>query len=130
MNKVILLGRFTKDPEMKTVGTKNTALANFGFAVNRKQKVEGQPDADFFNCQAWGKTAELITQFFTKGQQALLVGRIQNRSWDDADGKKHYATDIIVDEFNFAGSKGESKPSGSGIDTPPADLDDDQLPFN
>lgn len=104
MNKIILMGRLTKEPEMRYTAT-SKAVCSFTIAVNRKMKQEGQPDSDFFQIVTWNKTAEFCNNYFKKGQQVAITGRLQNRSWDDADGKKRYATEVIADEVFFADSK-------------------------
>ena len=106
MNKVILLGRLTRDPEVRYTQTNNTLVANFSLAVNRRYVREGDPvTADFFNIVAWNKTGEFVSKYFKKGQQVAVVGRLQNRNWDDQNGQKHYATDVIAEEVDFADSK-------------------------
>ena len=104
MNKVILLGRLTRDPELKTTQS-GISVCQFSIAVDRKYKSEGQPQADFINCQAWRKTAEIICNYFSKGSRIALVGQIQTRTYDDKDGKKVYVTEVIVDEVEFCESK-------------------------
>lgn len=115
MNQVTLKGRLSRDPEIRFTSTNNKKVANFSVAVQRNFKnANGEYDADFFNCVAFAGTAEMIEKFFKKGQEILLTGRIQNRNWDDDQGVKHYATDIMVDRVEFCGSKStntESKPS-------------------
>lgn len=81
------------------------AIARFSLAVNRRFKRQGEPDADFFNCTAFGKTGEFVEKYMKKGGQFGIVGRLQNRSWEDQNGQKRYATDIIVEEIYFAGGK-------------------------
>lgn len=111
MNKVILLGRLTKDVELRT--TQNgKSVTTFSIAVNRRFAKEGQTQADFINCVAWGSQAEFITKYFNKGSMISVVGNIQNRSWDGQDGKKNYTTEIIVDEVYFAGGKKENATQG------------------
>jgi len=106
MNKVELLGRLTRDPEVRYTQTNNTLVANFSIAVNRRFAKEGDPvTADFFNIVAWNKTGEFVSKYFKKGQQVAVVGRLQNRNWDDQNGQKHYATDVIAEEVYFADSK-------------------------
>ncbi len=105
MNKVILMGRLTRDPEMRFTQGNNTAVCSFSLAVNRRYKQEGQPDADFINIVAWGKTAEFCGKYFTKGQQVGVIGRIQTRNYDDKEGKKVYVTEVIAEETYFADSK-------------------------
>ena len=106
MNKVVLMGRLTKEPEMRATQS-NTAVCSFSLAVNRRFKQEGQPDADFINVTAWGKTAEFASKYFTKGQQVGVVGRIQTRNYDDKNGKKVYVTEVVAEEVYFADSKKE-----------------------
>ena len=106
MNKVILIGRLTRDPEVRYTQANNTMVASFSLAVNRRFAREGDGQtADFLNCVAWSKTGEFISKYFKKGQQVGVVGRIQTRSWDDQQGQKHYATDIVVEEAYFADSR-------------------------
>ena len=106
MNKVILMGRLTKEPEMRATQS-NTAVCSFSLAVNRRFKQEGQPDTDFINVTAWAKTAEFVDKYFTKGQQVGVIGRIQTRNYDDKDGKKVYVTEVVAEEVYFADSKKE-----------------------
>lgn len=114
MNKCIFLGRFTKDPEVRRVGDKAMAITNFTLAVDRKFKKEGQPTADFLNFVAMDKTAEIIERYCTKGSMISVVSRVQTRSWDGTDGKKHFATEFVVEEFSFAGgNKSENKKPAS-----------------
>ena len=108
MNKAILLGRLTRDPELKTTSS-GVSVCQFSIAVDRKYKSEGQPQADFINCQAWRKTAEIVCNYFSKGSRIALVGQIQTRTYDDKDGKKVYITEVIVDEVEFCESKRQSQ---------------------
>ena len=121
MNKVIMLGRLTKDPEIRyTQSAEPLAVARYGIAVRKQQRrVEGEPDADFFNCVAFGRAAEFAEKYFKKGQMVAVTGRLQNRSWDDQQGQKHYMTEIIIEEQHFAESKGASS-SDSGYSQPSA----------
>lgn len=105
MNKVALLGRLTKDPEIRYTQTNNTAVASFTLAVNRRFSKENE--ADFINIVAWGKTGEFVGKYFNKGQQVGVIGRIQTRSWEDDKKVKHYATEVIAEEVYFADSKKE-----------------------
>ena len=107
MNKVILMGRLTRDPETRYTQGNNTAVCSFSLAVNRRYKQEGQPDADFINVTAWAKTAEFVSKYFTKGQQVGVIGRMQTRNYDDKDGKKVYVTEVVAEEVYFADSKKE-----------------------
>lgn len=108
MNKVQLIGRLTKDPEVRYTNS-NTAVANFTLAVNRRFKKEGQSEADFIPVVAWDKTADFCSKYFNKGLQVAVVGRLQIRSWDDNDGKKHYATEVVAEEVYFADSNKKSE---------------------
>lgn len=107
MNKVILLGRLTRDPELKYSNTDEpVARAWYTLAVNRPYKREGEPDADFINIIAFGKLAEFADKYFRKGQQVSVVGRLQIRPFDD-NGKRQYFTEVIAEEQYFADSKKE-----------------------
>lgn len=105
MNKVILMGRLTKEPEIRYTPSNGTAVCQFTVAVDRRFKSEGQPQADFINCVAWRTTAEFVSKYFTKGSRIAIVGQIQTRTWDDNDGKRHYVTEVIADEVEFCESK-------------------------
>lgn len=102
MNKVVLIGRLTKDVELRYTQTNNTALASFSLAVNRKFVKTGEErQADFFNIIAWNKLAETISKYLFKGNQVAISGRLETRSWDDANGQKHYVTEVIAEEVDF-----------------------------
>ena len=106
MNKVILMGRLTKDPEVRYTQSSNTLVASFNLAVNRRFVKQGEErQADFISVVAWSKIGEFCSKYFQKGQQVGIIGRIQTRSWDDEQGKKHYATEVIAEEAYFADSK-------------------------
>ena len=106
MNKVILMGRLTRDPEVRYTQTNNTMVTSFSLAVNRRFVKEGEErQADFINIVAWSKTAEFCSKFFKKGQQVGVVGRIQTRNYDDDQGMKHYVTEVVAEEVYFADSK-------------------------
>ena len=123
MNKVILMGRLTKDIEMRQTPN-GVSLVRFSIAVTRRFKnSNGEYDADFINCVAWRKTGEFIARYFQKGSMIAIVGSIQTRSWDGNDGKKQYATEVIVDEAYFTGSKSESC-TGGNTDLSDSGLDD------
>ena len=108
MNKVSLIGRLTKDPETRYTQTNNTLVASFTLAVNRRFVKENEErQADFIPIIAWSKTGEFCNKYFKKGQQVGIVGRIQTRNWDDEQGNKHYATEVIAEEVYFADSKRE-----------------------
>jgi single-strand DNA-binding protein len=123
MNKVILMGRLTKDPELRYTQTNNTAKCTFTLAVPRRMQKD---KTDFINVVAWKQTAEFCSKYFTKGLQVAVVGNIQNREWEQ-EGKKHYATEVIAEEVYFADKKADAQKSNDGGFTPP--LDDDELPF-
>lgn len=148
MNKVILLGRLTKDPELRYTSTNNTAVCTFNLAVNRRfAKTEDPVKADFIPIVAWSKLAEFCGKYFSKGRQVAIVGRIQVRTWDDSEGKRHYVTEVIAEEAYFADSKkdgiGETTYSNNSVpqnyqattsnnseyDYNQYNQDDDDLPF-
>ena len=109
MNKVILLGRLTKDPEVRyTAGTNTTAVCRYTLAVNRQYKREGEPDADFFNCVTFGNRAEFSGKYLHKGNMIAVVGELRNSSYTDKNGTKRYSIDIVVSEVHFAGSNNQS----------------------
>ena len=109
MNKVILMGRLTRDPEVRYTQTNNTLVASFSLAVNRRFTREGDTQtADFINIVAWAKTGEFVSKYFKKGQQVAVIGRIQTRSWEDQNGQKRYTTEVIAEETYFADSKKNS----------------------
>lgn len=115
MNKVILMGRLTKDPEIRySQGTEPKAVARYTLAVNRRFKQQGQPDADFINCVAFGKAGEFVEKYLRKGTMISVVGRLQVRSWDDNEGKKRWSTDVVVEEHYFCGGKNETQNTTTG----------------
>lgn len=124
MNKVILTGRFTRDPEVRYTND-GTSIARFSIAVNRRFVKEGSDQkADFLNCVAFGRSAEFIEKYFTKGMKADLSGRIQTGSYTNKDGVKVYTTDIVVEEIEFGESKGSSQTqTASPTPNPEADPD-------
>lgn len=135
MNKVILLGRLTKDVETRYIQSTNTQVSSFTLAVNRRFAKEGEQQADFINIVAWSKTAEFCSKYFKKGQQVAVVGRIQTRTWDDDQGQRHYVTEVIAEETYFADTK-KTDPDESilGSSTPVSNNDyeiipEDELPF-
>lgn len=145
MNKVILLGRLVRDPEVRYSQNENsTAIAHWTLAVDRKFKREGEPDADFISCKAFGKTAEFVEKYFKQGTKIAVEGHIQTGSYTNKDGQKVYTTDIFVEQVEFAESKGSgsgdygnsesSRPApssavGDGFMNIPEGLDE-ELPFN
>ena len=108
------MGRLTRDPEVRYTTNNNTLVCTFSLAVNRRFKQEGQPDADFINIVAWAKTGEFCSKYFTKGQQVVVCGRLQTRSYDDKDGKKVYVTEVVAEDTYFADSKRE--PNANAFD--------------
>ena len=125
MNKVILMGRLTKDPEVRYT-QQNVAVARYSLAVNKKFKRQGEPDADFINCITFGKSAEFAQKYLNKGKQIVITGRIQVRSWENENGQKQWSTEVIVEEQYFADSKAK-KTEENGFYT--VEESDDDLPF-
>ena len=122
MNKVELIGRLTHDVEMRQTPN-GVSLARFSIAVTRRFKnSNGEYDADFINCVAWRQTGEFIAKPFQKGGMIAVVGSIQSRSWDGNDGKKQYATEVVVDEVYFTGAKKQN--NNNQQQTPPQDNSD------
>ena len=114
MNKIILMGRLTRDPEVRySQGASQTTVARFSVAVDRRFKREGEPDADFFNCTSFGKQAEFVERYLHKGTKVVLSGRVQNDNYTNKDGQMVYSVRIMVDEIEFAESKSAS---GGGND--------------
>ena len=146
MNKVILMGRLTRDPEIRySQGERSTAVARYSLAVNRTFKRDGEPDADFINCVAFGRQAEFAEKYFHKGIRIVITGRIQTGSYTNKDGVRVYTTDIIVEEQEFAESKAASDAHAGGFQSAPQpapaapagdgfmnipDGIDEELPFN
>ena len=144
MNKVILMGRLTRDPEVRYTQTNNTLVASFSLAVNRRFIRQGEErQADFFNIIAWSKLGEFCSKYFKKGQQVGVIGRLQTRTWDDQNGTKHYVTEVVAEEAYFAEGRrdgeaasnsfentfGTTMPSG-GSDTSDFEVSaSDDLPF-
>jgi len=114
MNKVIMIGRLVKDPEVKTTQSQ-IAFCGFTVAVDRKFKTaSGERQADFISCVAWRQQAEFLGKYFQKGSRVAVVGNLQSRTYDDANGKKVYITEVVVDEIEFVDSKRDGAPaSGS-----------------
>ena len=146
MNKVILMGRLTKDPDVRySQGENSTAVARFSLAVDRRfaKKDSGEQTADFIGCVAFGRSAEFIEKYFRKGMRVTVCGRIQTGNYTNRDGQKVYTTDVVVEEQEFAesaqnfASSEEQKPGPAY--SPQADADgfmnipdgiDEELPFN
>ena len=149
MNKVIMMGRLTRDPEVRYGGANNNAIARFSIAVDRRFKREGEPDADFFNCVAFGRTGEFVEKYLKKGTKIVIDGELRNNNYTNKDGQKVYGMDIVANTIEFAESKTsaqnyqDSAPStagSQGAPAPTADAGDgfmnipdgieDELPFN
>ena len=139
MNKVIEIGRLTKDPEIRySQGANTTCVARYTLAVDRKFKQEGQPTADFINCIAFGKLGEFAEKYLRQGIKIAVTGRIQTGSYTNKDGQKVYTTDVVVEEQEFCESKSSNQPQGN--DRPqassdvfmsiPDNLEDEGLPFS
>ena len=137
MNKVILMGRLTKEPEVRYSG--ETVVARYSLAVDRKYKKEGEATADFINCVTFGKNGEFAEKYLRKGMKIAVTGRIQTGSYKDKDGKTVYTTDIVVEEHEFCESKGNLSESKETYANAKADADgfmnipdgiEDELPFN
>lgn len=142
MNKVILMGRLTRDPEVRyTQGYNASAVARFSLAVDRRFKKDGEQTADFINCVAFGKTGEFIEKYGRKGTKFVVEGRIQTGSYTNKDGQKVYTTDVVVEQVEFAESKdsadgnttNNTANSNAPTDTSFMDIPDsidEELPFN
>ena len=140
MNKTVLMGRLTADPQVRySQGDNATAVARYTLAVNRKFKKDGEPTADFIPCVVFGRSAEFTEKYFRKGMQVAISGRIQTGSYTNKDGQKVYTTDVVVEEQEFAESKAASQqnqnnasdsvPSSDGFMNIPDGIDE-ELPFN
>ncbi|MFR3656773.1 MAG: single-stranded DNA-binding protein [Eisenbergiella sp.] len=138
MNKVILMGRLTRDPEVRNSG--DAAVARFSLAVDRRFKKDGEVTADFPNCVAFGKTAEFVEKYAHKGTKFVVEGRLQTGSYTNKDGQKVFTTDVIVDQIEFAESKssttddtttnaGQTAPTNNNFMDVPDGIDE-ELPFN
>lgn len=149
MNKVILMGRLTRDPEVRySAGENATAVARYTLAVDRRFKRDGEATADFIQCVAFGRSAEFAEKYFRQGIKIAITGRIQTGSYTNKDGMKVYTTDVVVEEQEFAESKNASGVSESGYSAAPSpsrptpsaatgdgfmnipDGIDEELPFN
>ena len=112
MNKVILMGNLARDPEISYSQSSNLAIARFAIAVNRRFAREGETDVDFFNCTAFGKTAEFVEKYFHKGSRMLLSGRVENDNYTNKNGEKVYSVRIVVDDVEFAERKNSDGGNG------------------
>lgn len=140
MNKVVLVGRLTRDPEVRyTQGENQTAIARYTLAVDRRFKRDGEPTADFINCVVFGKSAEFAEKYFRQGLRVAISGKITTGNYTNKDGIKVYTTEVTVEEQEFAESKAESEanktinqqttPSSDGFINVPDGVDE-ELPFN
>ena len=141
MNKTVLMGRLTADPQVRySQGDNATAVARYTLAVNRKFKKDGKPTADFIPCVVFGRSAEFTEKYFRKGMQVAVSGRIQTGSYTNKDGNKVYTTDVVVEEQEFAESKAANQqnqqsagsgsiPASDGFMSIPDGMDE-ELPFN
>lgn len=139
MNKVIIMGRLTRDPEIRwSQGDNSTCIARYTVAVDRKIKRDGEANADFISCIAFGKSGEFAEKYLHKGTKVVITGRIQTGSYTNKDGNKVYTTDVVVEEQEFAESKAAAsgnqgsqsqQTSGDGFMNVPAGMDE-ELPFN
>lgn len=138
-NKVILGGRLTAQPELKTTPS-GTTVTSFSIAVNRRKAKDGEQQSDFITCVAWKERAEFICKYFSKGSSISIVGELQTRQWKDNNGNNRYATEVLVSEVNFVDSKGDVEQTNAKPYMPDAykapaetgyqDMDgDDDLPF-
>lgn len=144
MNKVILLGNLTRDPEIRySQGEKQMAVARFSLAVNRRFAKYGETNADFLNCTAFGKTAEFVEKYFRQGSRMSLVGRIENNNYTNKNGEKVYSVQIMVEEVEFAERKSAQSNNQTQNQNQPAQTNgsdddfmnipdgiEDGLPFN
>ena len=142
MNRVILMGRLTRDPETRySQGERSMAISRYTLAVDRRgRKVENEQNADFINCVAFDKAGEFAEKYFRQGMRVLISGRIQTGSYTNKDGVKIYTTDIVIEDQEFADSKGagdnhqQSRPEpssvGDGFMNIPDGVEDEGLPFN
>lgn len=138
MNKVILMGRLTRSPEVRySQSSEPVAVARYTLAVNRRFKRKDEPEADFIPCVALGKSGEFAEKYFRKGQLVAVTGRLQVRSWDK-DGERRYATEVIIEEQHFAESKNSSnaaapkeggQAAADGFYPIDESVEDDDLPF-
>lgn len=134
MNKVILLGRLVRDPEIRySQGENNLCIARYTLAVDRRFKKDGEQSADFIQCVAFGKMAEFVEKWFKQGTKIAVTGRIQTGSYTNKDGQKVYTTEVVVEEQEFAESKNsgnnEPKPSNDDFVSVPDGVSD-MLPFS
>ena len=121
-NKVILIGNMTADPELKTTAS-GVSVCSFSIGVNRRFAKEGEQNVDFINIVAWRNTAEFVNKYFKKGKPILVCGQLQTRTWNDNEGNKRYATEVIADEVSFVGNNetstgAKNEPASNGSYAP------------
>lgn len=132
MNKVVLIGRLTKDPELKFTPGSGTAVTTFNIAVERRYKKEGQAQADFIPVVVWGKVAEATANYTAKGKLVAVSGRIETRSYDAKDGTKRYITEVVAEEVQFlewTTNKNNAINNDPSYCTDVTPVDDDDIPF-
>ena len=130
MNKVVLIGRLTKDPELKFTPGNGTAVTSITLAVDKYNSATKQREADFISITIWGKQAEATANYMTKGSLMAISGRIQTRTYDDKEGNKRYVTEVVANETSFLSSKGNgaSGPLNQGNAYGAVGLEDDMIP--
>ena len=133
LNHIVLMGRLTKDPELRRTGS-GIAVASFSLAVERDfgNRESGEKETDFIDIVAWRSTAEFVAKYFTKGRMAAVSGRLQIRSWTDKDGGKRRSAEVVADNVYFADSRRQSDSDDTGLQAPPEPAlleDDSDLPF-
>ena len=139
LNNVVLIGRLTKDPELRYTSGTNHAMCRFTLAVDRglskekrmEMEQKGQPTADFINITSWGKTAELVANYLSKGRQVAIQGRIQTSSYEGQDGKRVYRTDVVADKVEFIGGNDKTVDAGAnyGFGDEMTLLNSEDIPF-
>lgn len=142
MNKVILMGRLTRDPEVRYAQGSDMAVGRYSLAVNRRVKKEGEQEADFINCVAFGKSAEFAEKYLRKGMRVAITGRIQTGSYTNRDGVKVYTTEVVIEEQEFAESRNSQQAGTQPAQAAPPPMADpdgfmyvptdigEELPFN
>lgn len=134
LNKIVLMGRLTRDPELRTTG-KDTKVASFSIAVDRDYSSGDNKETDFIDIVAWRHTAEFVSKYFSKGRMAVVSGRLQIRDWTDKDGNKRRSAEVVADNIYFGDSKRDAAPTGGTAVEQPAGAyqqimdDDGDLPF-
>ena len=128
LNNVVLMGRLTKDPELKQT-PQGVSVATFSLAVDRNYGKTEEKQTDFINITAWRSTADFVAKYFTKGQLVAVRGRLQTRTWQDQSGQKRYATDVVADEVFFAESRGKAEQTDENPIMDGFSVSDENLPF-